>query len=497
MRVIIIGAGTVGTALARQLAESSNEVCLIESNEERARHVSNRLDCMVIHDEGNSFTALEEAGIARTDALVCVTNSDEINIIVCGIVAAHYPDILKIARVRNEEYVRLINERGALHNVSAMAANNPEDALTKGFLGVDYFVHPNVEASRTALAAIEHDAAGDVLSFAGSKYELGSIEIAPGSAFDGLSLVNFRRVITGETLVALLERNGECMLPSGSTALAAGDRVHILATTDEIEQIFELGGRKEGIIRKIGVVGGGQMGALVVDGLLFHGEKPHQNITQAAPKIQSFFSFVKGMILKSTRKILIIERDYELCKNLSARFPDAVVLNEDISDESFIREERLNGLDLIVTVTGNQELNIIAALYLKSAGVRRAIAMVASDGYAAIARRLGIDVVIPIKSVIVDSIMIKLLGGNVRAIHRLGDGSIAVFEIEVGPAAPIVDQPITEFKISQGALVMLVQRNGESFIPHGDYIFRSGDRIVIEAKNDSEKEIKKKFGIDS
>lgn len=471
MKVIIVGAGQVGTALARQLERDRNEVSLIESDEERARHASNRLDCMVIHDEGNSMAALKEAGIAKADALVCVTENDEINIIVCGLAAGLNSNLIKIARVKNEEYVQFI-------------AGKNGGALP---FGVDFFVHPNVEASRTALAAIEHDAAGNVLSFTETQFELGSIEVRAGSAFDGLELTKYRNLVSGETLVALLERHGSCILPSGSTVLTVGDRVHILAGGDEMELLFELGGQKEFALRKIGVVGGGQAGSLIVEGLLSP-EKNRQN-----GKLDSFFSFFKGFILRNNRKVLLIERDYSLCKELAARFPQVIVLNEDISDEHFVFEERLSSLDLIVTATGNQELNVIAALYLKAAGVRRAIAMVSSDGYAAIARKLGIDVVIPIKSVIVDSILSKLSGGGVRAIHRLGDGSIAVFEIEVSEAAPIAQTPITGFKLSQGSLIMLVRRGGASFIPRGDYIFMPGDNVMLSAKKGCEKEIEKLF----
>ena len=469
--MIVVGAGVVGTAVARNLIRNRSEVCLIEANEERARHASNRLDCMVIHNEGNSLAALEEAGLARADALVCATGSDEINIIVCGIAASRREGLLKIARVRNDDYARLVWKGEA------------------AFPGVDCLVHPHIEASRSALAAIDHNAAGDVLSFANTEYELGSIEIVAGSAFDGLNLSNYRSVAPGDTLVTLLERAGQCILPSGATVLEAGDRVHILAHDDEMDGLFALGGRKENAIRKVGVVGGGQLGSLIIDGLLLR----DQGV--GLVKKPSFFSFFKGLILKNNREIVIIEQDYALCKELAARFPETIVLNEDISDESFIREERLNGLDLIVTATGNQELNIITALYLKSAGVKRAIAMVSSDGYAAIARRLGVDVVIPIKPVIVDSILSRLSGGGARALHRFGDGSIALFEIEIPPDAPVIGRPITEFRLPQGSLIMLADRDGQSFIPRGDYVFKAKDRNIIITKRGVEAEVERFFGV--
>ena len=109
MRIIIVGAGQTGTQLAGRLVRDNHNVSLIESNEEKARHASNRIDCLVLHDEGNSLAALEEAGIAKAEALVCVTNSDEINMIICGMAASRYPGLLKIAKVRNDDISGLTN----------------------------------------------------------------------------------------------------------------------------------------------------------------------------------------------------------------------------------------------------------------------------------------------------------------------------------------------------------------------------------------------------
>jgi trk system potassium uptake protein TrkA len=193
--------------------------------------------------------------------------------------------------------------------------------------------------------------------------------------------------------------------------------------------------------------------------------------------------------------VVIIEQDYRVCKELAARFPGALVLNEDISDESFVAEERIGELDLIITATANQELNMIAAIYLKSRGVKRAVAMVTGSGYETIARQLGVDVVIPMKSVVVDSILSHLMGGGIRGIHRLGDGSVGIIEVEIGPDSPAAEKAITEFKLPSGGLVMLVKRGGVSFIPRGDYVFQGGDKVVLIAKNGSEAELEKFFGV--
>ncbi|MDR1506461.1 MAG: NAD-binding protein [Treponema sp.] len=488
MRIIIVGAGLVGVQLARQLVEEKHDVSVIESNEERARYVSNRLDCMVLHDEGNSISVLKEAGIARADALVCVTESDEVNMIICGL-AAEYKGLLKIARVRNDEYVR---------------RNFQNIGEERSAMGIDFFIHPDVEAARSTLDAISHGAIGDIFSFAGTDYELGSIGINPGSPFDGLVLAQFRTLLEGESLVTLVERRGECILPQGTTELAAGDRIYLLAKEQVIDEGFHLAGRDEKSIRKIGIVGGGRLGSLIAAGIL-RGEIDDPRIRK---NDKGFFSILKTFIPKNLRNVVIIEQDYGICKDLASRFPEALILNEDISDESFVAEEKIDDLDLIVTATEHQELNIITAVYLKSRGVKRAIAMVTGSGYVAIARQLGIDVVIPMKSVVVDSILSKLMGGGIRGLRHIGDGSTGILEIVISGGSQAEGKALKDFHLPEGALVMLVdpaQRSvdpdgektvlpADTFIPRGDYVYTAGHRILLIARNGTEMDIMKIFG---
>jgi trk system potassium uptake protein TrkA len=497
MRIVIVGAGQVGTQLARHLIQEKHDVSIIEANPERARHASNHMDCMVVQDEGNNLRTLEDAGIAKANALVCVTESDEMNMIICGLAESRYPFLLKIARVRNDDYVRL---------------NKPMEGSFQEprILGIDRFIHPDVEASRWVLNAIEHGALGDIISFAGTNYELASIDVHPLSPFDGLSMMKYRNLIPGESLVTLVERGRSnttnsntnkttdsgftensfiassftaSILPTGSTVLAAGDRVHILAKEGDMDRIFRLAGRTEKPLRRIGIIGGGRIGTLIALGLL---ENPQK-------KTRSPFSLLKNFISRQKNRVMIIEPDYNLCKELAARFPEALILNEDVSDENFIAEEHIDDLDLIVTATDHQEFNIITAVYLKSRGVSRTIALVTSPGYAPIARQLGVDVVVPMKSVVVDSILSHLMGRAVTRVHRLGDGSINILELETGADAPVADKPLKDCILPPGTLVMLVNRKELSFIPQGNHLINAGDRIVLITKKGNEAEIGRLF----
>ncbi|MCL2126832.1 MAG: NAD-binding protein [Treponema sp.] len=468
MRVIIVGAGFTGTQLARYLVQEKHDVSLIESNEERARHASNRIDCLVLHGEGNSLKSLEEAGIAGADALVCVTDSDELNMIICGLAASRFHELVKIARVRNEDYIKV--------------------------LGIDRFVHPDIEAARAVLTALSHGAQGNILRIPGTPYELGSVTINKGSVFDGLSITDFHTFVREEGIITLVERGRECFLPSGSTTLCPGDLIHILTREEDMDQVFRLAGRTETPLRRIGIVGGGRLGSFIAEGLLspeggkINADKP------AKGGAASFFSVFKP---KSNRRLVIIERDYRICKDLAARFPEALVLNEDVSDESFVAEERIGALDLVITATENQELNIIAAIYLKSCGVRRAIALVSGPGYKTIALQLGVDVAISMSFVEVDSILSHLMGGGRGSIHSLGDGSVGIIELEIGGNSHAAEKSVREFKLSSGGLVMLANRGGSSFIPQGDYVFKAADKVILIARNGSEEEIEKFFGLAS
>jgi trk system potassium uptake protein TrkA len=258
-----------------------------------------------------------------------------------------------------------------------------------------------------------------------------------------------------------------------------------------MDQIFRLAGHSEKPLRKIGIVGGGRLGCLIAEGLL---EKTDPAESRGmAPKRRSLLSLFRGFTARRNYRVIIIEQDYGLCKELAARFPEALVLNEDMSDENFIAEERIEDLDLVISTTGQQEFNIITSVYLKSRGVGRTIAMVTSPGYAAIARQLGVDVVVPMKMVVVDSILSHLMGNAVTAVHRLGDGSINILELDTGTDAPVAGKPLKDCRLPADSLVMLVNREDRAFIPQGDDIINAGDHIVLITKKGNEAEIGRLF----
>ncbi|MGI5172730.1 Trk system potassium transporter TrkA [Treponema sp. OMZ 840] len=458
MKIIIIGAGFTGVQLARRLISEKNDVVIIESNEETVRHVSNRLDCMVIQATGNNLTVLEEAGIAKADALVAVTESDELNMITCSLVDSVYPDIIKIARVRNYDYY-------------ADVAGKKKDGKEKGarpLYGIDFMVHPDVEAAQAIVTAVEHGAVTEVVDFENCDFELVSLYIEEKSALAGKRIQNVRKLTSTGFLVGFIETEEKFFLPTGSTVLKAGMRIGLVLHKDSLPEFLHLCGSKIDVLKKIALVGAGRIGTGIAENL----------ILQKKPLFPFGFFGKKN---KASQDFVIIEADSKRAKEAAERFVSATVYNADVTDESFIEEEDLSVFDLVIAATSNHELNMITSAYMKTLGVSKAVCLVQSSNYATIARNIGIDVAVPIKDAVVDSILSHLRGKSVTGIHTLAEGELEIIEAVLPPSAPVLGKALKDIAVPGSFIILLIQEQGtkQFVIPYGNTVFEAGDRLVM------------------
>ena len=260
MRIVIVGAGFTGVQLAKLLINEKNHVAVIDNDENVIRHASNQLDCTVMCADGNSLDTLEEVGIAKADALVCVTSSDEINMITCSLVDAVYPDILKIARVRN--YAYYVNTASAEKKHS-----NNFGGKRRPLYGINYMIHPDVEAADAIVQAVENGAAGSVLSFDNSEYVIARFTVEQGSVLDQTALKDIRSKTDVKFLVVYVDQNGSTSLPFGQTLINAGNTLGILLSKDDISKVLDLCGSKQKEIRKIALIGAGRIGTIIAEKL--------------------------------------------------------------------------------------------------------------------------------------------------------------------------------------------------------------------------------------
>jgi trk system potassium uptake protein TrkA len=455
MHVVILGAGSVGFQVAKQLIAEKKDVVIIEKDPKVVKQVSNYLDCLVINDAGNNIDVLKQAGIDKAEFFISVTDSDEMNMISCGLISSNTNVPCKIARVRNIDYTR------------SQIAVGP-------FLGIDHIVNPEIEASKVIIRTIEHGALSDILFFEKSKFRMQNMTISADSPFCSETLRDIKQKLQVDYLVAFIVRENNYIIPSGDTVLQADDKLYIIATEHDLEKIFTSTGKFKIKLNKIVIAGGGKIGSYVVDHLL---RKQQSNLSFIKRITNAFMHHLK-------KNIVIIDRDIDTCNLLAERFSDALIINEDIREEGIYEEGQLTDYDLILTTTNNQELNLIAAVYAKTIGFKRSIAVVNKNNYINIASKLGIDVTVSQKTSMVNSILKLIRKGNIKNIYNFADGMVEVIELLVENAS-ISSSRIRDINLPPHTLVVSISRGSENILPTGNSTIENGDHIIVIAKKES------------
>jgi len=464
MYIVILGAGRVGTQLARQLILAKKDVALIERDSDKARNAANKLDCLVINDEGNSLEGLTKAGIQKADIFVSVTDSDETNLISCGLVSAEYGKVKTIARVRNLDYSRT-------------------KMISSSFLGIDYVINPEIEAARIISYAVSHGARSDIMLFENTSLQMRNLTIRKDSVFIGQTLKTVRQNLDFAFLIAAVLRDDHYIIPSGDTMINEGDQLYIISSEKGFETIFNIEDLKKTGLNRITLIGGGHISAYVLDELLGHENSSLSLLGKS--RLGRLFN------RKQKKTLQIIEKDYERCKELAERFPQVLVTHADVTDDSFNDEEHLAGTDLIITATNNQELNIITAIYAKTLGVDKAMALVIRNSYRNMAHNLDVDVTVCLNDTVVNSILKIIRKGNIKNVHALSGGKLEVVEFQIEDKSPIAGKKISDLRLPENSLVIFLSHQGEDIIPTGDTIIHSNDYVVLILERESVSRIEK------
>jgi len=425
MKIVIVGAGSVGFQIARHLISEDKDVVLIEKNKDVAKHAKNRLDCLVIDNEGNSIEVLKQAFIS-------VTDSDEVNMIACGLVTSETDKPLKIARVRNLDYT-------------------DTRLMQPSFLGIDYFVNPEIEAAKVIASTVEEGAYSDVLRFEKTNVQMRKLYVSDHTVFKNKSLQKIKTKLKGDFLIAGIFRDDQVIIPSGKTIIREGDMLQIVASPKTLEQVFSKVGRQvKKKLKNIVIVGGGRIGV-----------------------------YTTRFINRKDRKLKIIDTDFQRCKLLSELFPDVLVIHSDITDESIWEEEQLYDYDLIITTTHHQELNMLTAIYGKSQGIKQSIALVHNTNYMKIAANMGIEATVSPKSSAVDSILKFIRRGTIKSVHTIFGGKAQVIEFIIEKKCPVLNTALKNIKMPKSSLILSVNRDEHRFVPDGDFIIKEKDILIV------------------
>lgn len=464
MKIVIVGAGDAGFELTKRLVIENKDVIVIEQDPDVASRVSKQLDCKVVTGSGNRMEILRQAGIDKADFFISVTGSDEVNIITCGMVYKEFDVGYTIAGVKNIDY---FGTKGA----------------DKTFPGIDFIVNPEIEAARKIIEIINSGASSEIIIFEQGVNQMKNIVVSKESFMNGLAVKELWERVQANFLIAGIEKSDSFVIPTGDTVINEEDKIYFIASIDELEKIFQMMGRPPIEIKDVLIVGGSNVGIYVAEHLLNTNAKNPSAINRVLG------DFTGGKRDYKIKNMKIIDSDYEKCKELSDRFPEAVVIEADISDETIIAEEGLDNFDLVIMATGNYELNILAALYLKTVGIERAISLVKHKNYMNMASKLGVDAIVSSRDSISNPILKLIRRGNIMSIHSISGGNVEIMEFHLEKNNKLTGKKIMDHSFPAHSLILSVVRDGKCIIPHGDLEILAGDHVIIIAQKDQVEKI--------
>ena len=434
MKIIVCGAGQVGSQIALHLSRESNDVTIIDTNPDLVARATEALDVMGVVGSACHPDVLERADAADAQMVVAVTRQDEINIVTCQIAEAVFSIPKKVARLRSTAYRQLF-EQG-----------------TDGF-PVDVLITPEREVAVAALDQLAAPETFETESFLEDGLVMVGIQLG-----DNCSVLNTPlRQLTGlfptmRVVVAGVRRSGKLIVPDPDDQLYLGDEVYIFCHADDRSRAVTVFGECREMAKRVIIVGGGDVGINLAN-----------RVEDSIP---------------GSKSVLI-----ELNRNAAERAADAlertIVLNGDGLSLEMLEEANIDRADALVALTQDDKTNILVAARAKGTGIPLAISLVNDLSLASLRVPLGIDKFVNPMAVTVSSILRHIRQGKVVSVYTVGDAQAEVIELEVSRGSQLVGKPIRRAGLPKGSRIVGVKKEDEVFCPNGDTIINSGDHVVI------------------
>jgi len=436
VRIIILGAGQVGRTAAYHLSrEEANDVTVVDANEDILRDLQDRLDIRTVNGNAASPRILEAAGIAGTDILVALTNSDEVNMLACHIAWTLYRTPKKIARVRSAAFT----EREALFGENAVA--------------VDVWISPEQLVTEYVARLIRYPGALQVLDFADGRVRLVGIRALQGGPLVGQALRTLREHIPGaDARVAAIYRSGKSIQPEGDTVIEDGDEVFFLAARKDIRLVMSEMRKEEAPARRVVIAGGGNIG------------------------------FRLASELEDKNQVKLIERDSKRARRVSELLNRTTVLLGDAADEELLLEENIDSVDVFAALTNSEEANILSAMLAKRLGAHKVMALINKPSYAELIESGSIDVAISPQTVTIGSLLAHVRRGDVVRVHSLRRGAAEAIEVVVHgdtDSSKVIGRRIEDITLPQGTTLGAVVRGEDVIIAHHDTSIQADDHLIL------------------
>ena len=434
MKIIIIGAGEIGYDLASVLSKEKHDVIVLDRDKSCLEKVTENLD--VLCHEGNATSAkdLVEAGVQDADILIAVTSIDEVNMI-ASMMSKRLGADMVIARVRSDELSR------------------PNAPLKSTDLGIDVLIHPEQSAAYEIVRLIKRASASDLINLAEGKMQLIGLRIGKQSPLVGKPLVDYAQEHSDITFrVAAIARKGLTIIPDGNVRIQALDQIFIIAKTGDIPHIIETTGKPDIDIERVMIAGGTPIGAMIARILCEQDKKWN---------------------------IKLIEPDYDTAVELAQELKDVLVLNGNPTDPDLLASEGITDTDAFISVTDDEESNIISCLMAKHLEVRKTVALVSKSDYIPLSQTIGLDAAVNKKSAASNEIHRHVRGGRVISVASLQGIKAEVIELQATEKSKVVKKTISEINFPDGCVVGGILSNGSAEIATGSSQIRAKDRVII------------------
>ena len=436
MKIIIVGCGKIGLSIVKQLVIEKHDITVIDKNQEVISDITNNYDVMGIVGNGASYSVQKDADVDKTDLLIAVTGSDEINLLCC-LFAKKAGNCNTIARVRDPLYSKEIQ-------------------YIKDELGLSMIINPEYAAAVEISRLLRFPSADKIDTFAKGRVELLNLVITEDSPFVNKTLIEVSKRVLSDILICTVERGDGIFIPNGAFILRAGDKITIVASAVNSREFFTKIGYDTHQVKDTMIIGGGRM-----------------------------TYYLAEILIKMGIKVKIVEQNRDKCEDLSETLPRANIINGDATNQEILIEEGINGCDSFVSLTGIDETNIFLSLFAKTKTDGKIVTKIDRISFDDIINTFNVGSLIYPDKIAADYIvsyvraMQNSIGSNVETLIKLNGGRVEALEFKILKGSPVVGIPLMQLSLKRDILIGCINRRGTIIIPKGQNTIEEGDTVIV------------------
>ncbi len=436
MNIVILGAGQVGTSLAINLATEDNDITIIDLDSNVLRELREKLDVHTRQGYASHPDVLEQANVNDADMLIAVTNSDEVNMMACLVAHSLFRTPTRIARIRASGYLQ------------------HQELFSPELIPVDVLISPEQLTTDYIYRLIKNPGTLQVLDFAGGKVRLVSVKAFHEGPLVGHQIGEIREHLPDvKVRVVAIFRQGKAIIPSGNTVIEANDEIFVIASAQHIRAVVSELRSVDKPYKRIMIAGGGNIGRRLATALE-----------------------------ESRSQVKVIEKNSDTATRLAETLNRAIVLEGDAADETLLREENIENVDIFCALTNDDEANILSAMLAKRLGARKVMSLVNRTAYVDLVESANIDLAVSPQQITIGALLTHIRSGDIVSVHSLRKGAAEVIEVVAHgdkDNSRVVGRKRVDLKLPPGVTIGAIVREEEVILPHQETVIEENDHVIL------------------